>query len=82
MNIREIIKGFKKNKITQQIIANSLGISKQNMANKMKRGTFSISELNKIGELDGMNLAFVPKEITYDEIILITPIEVEEEKTL
>ena len=78
MNIAEIIKGFKKNKITQQMIADELGISKQNMANKLKRGTFSISELNKIGDLTEMKLAFVPNTIINDEMILITPMETEE----
>lgn len=73
MNIKDIIKGLKSQKITQVDIANRLGIKKQNLSNKLTRGTFSIEDLNKIGEMLGMSLAFVPYDMINEDMIIIDP---------
>ena len=75
MNIKDIIKGLKAQKITQVDIANKLGIKKQNLNNKLTRGTFSIEELNKIGEMLGMSLAFVPNDKISEDMIVIDPMQ-------
>lgn len=52
----------KTKKVTQLEMAETLGISKQNFSNKVKRNTFSPDELVKIADKMGMDLAFVDKD--------------------
>lgn len=51
-------------KVTNQEMADALGISKQNFSNKIQRNTFSPDELVKIAELLDMEIAFVDKKAT------------------
>lgn len=51
-------------KVTNQEMADALGISKQNFSNKIQRNTFSPDELVKIAELLDMEIAFIDKNVT------------------
>lgn len=50
-------------KVTNQEMADALGISKQNFSNKIQRNTFSPDELVKIAELLDMEIAFIDKKL-------------------
>ena len=66
MAVSDTIKQIAKLKGTsQKEIAESLGLTKQNMSNKMKRNTFSPDELVQIAEAVGMKLAFVDTDSKY-----------------
>lgn len=52
----------KEKKVTQQEMADTLGISKQNFSNKVQRNTFSPDELVKIAKMLNMEIAFIDKE--------------------
>ena len=54
-------------KVTNQEMADALGISKQNFSNKIKRNTFSPDELVKIAELLDMEIAFIDKKATVND---------------
>ena len=65
MAISDIIKQIAKAKGTsQKELGEKLGLTKQNMNNKMKRNTFSPDELAQIAESVGMKLAFVDADMT------------------
>lgn len=49
-------------KVTNQEMADALGISKQNFSNKIQRNTFSPDELVKIAEMLDMEIAFIDKK--------------------
>ena len=70
MNVREYIKicCIKRGNITEAELARRTGQTPQNMNNKYKRGTFKISELEKIAEALGADLkiAFIDKETGID----------------
>lgn len=57
----------KDKKVTQLEMAETLGISKQNFSNKVQRNTFSPDELVEIANFLGMEIAFVDKELCYEE---------------
>ena len=52
-------------KITKKDIADHLGISRQNLVNKLKRDTFSPQELSKIAEKLGCELLLRDDENEY-----------------
>ena len=52
----------KEKKVTQQEMADTFGISKQNFSNKVQRNTFSPDELVKIAKMLNMEIAFIDKE--------------------
>ena len=53
------------NLMTLQLeMAQTLGISKQNVSNKVKRNTFSPDELVKIADMLEMEIAFIDKSAT------------------
>ena len=54
-------------KVTNQEMADALGISKQNFSNKIQRNTFSPDELVKIAELLDMDIAFIDKKATVND---------------
>ena len=54
-------------KVTNQEMADALGISKQNFSNKIQRNTFSPDELVKIAELLDMEIAFIDKKATVND---------------
>ena len=57
MNIsKEIKKMLIDNDMTQTELANKLGTSQGNLANKMKRNNFSVNEMNDIAEALGYDL--------------------------
>ena len=61
--LKETFKAIsKEKKVTQQEMADTLGISKQNFSNKVKRNTFSPDELVKIAKMLNMEIAFIDKE--------------------
>lgn len=61
--LKETFKAIsKEKKVTQQEMADKLGISKQNFSNKVQRNTFSPDELVKIADLLDMEIAFIDKE--------------------
>lgn len=63
MTISEFIKlRLKEIKLTQSELANKLGISKQNMNNKLSRDNFSSMELSQIAEI--LNVEFIFKNET------------------
>ena len=51
----------KSRNVTNQEMADILGISKQNFSNKIQRNTFSPDELVKIAEALNMEIAFIDK---------------------
>ena len=53
----------KDRKVTQLDMANTLGISKQNFSNKVKRNTFSPEELVKIADSLNMEIRFIDKDV-------------------
>ncbi len=53
---------YRDKKVTQQEMAETLGISKQNFSNKVQRNTFSPDELVKIADMLNMNIAFIDKD--------------------
>ena len=61
--LKETFKAIsKEKKVTQQEMADTLGISKQNFSNKVQRNTFSPDELVKIAKMLNMEIAFIDKE--------------------
>ena len=61
--IKETFKAISEDKkVTQLEMANTIGISKQNFSNKIKRNTFSPDELVTIAEMLDMELAFIDKK--------------------
>lgn len=61
--LKETFKAIsKEKKVTQQEMADTLGISKQNFSNKVQRNTFSPDELVKIEKMLNMEIAFIDKE--------------------
>ena len=63
MTISEFIKlRLKEIELTQSELANKLGISKQNMNNKLSRDNFSSMELCQIAEI--LNVEFIFKNET------------------
>lgn len=54
-------------KITQQEMAEALGISKQNFSNKVQRNTFSPDELIKIADMLDMKIVFVDKNAVIED---------------
>ena len=54
-------------KVTNQEMADALGISKQNFSNKIQRNTFSPDELVNIAELLDMEIAFIDKKATVND---------------
>ena len=53
---------YRDKKVTQQEMAETLGISKQNFSNKVQRNTFSPDELVKIADMLNMNIVFIDKD--------------------
>lgn len=57
----------KSKKVTQQEMAEALGISKQNFSNKVQRNTFSPDELVKIADMLDMKIAFIDKNAVIED---------------
>lgn len=53
---------LKKENVTQVELANKLGITTNNLNNKIQRNNFPMRELVEIASALGMNLMLVPKE--------------------
>ena len=66
MDVREYIRlcCVKRGNITEAELARRTGQTPQNMNNKYKRGTFKVSELEKVAEALGaeLQISFVDKE--------------------
>lgn len=66
MDVREYIRlcCVKRGNITEAELARRTGQTPQNMHNKYKRGTFKVSELEKVAEALGaeLQISFVDKE--------------------
>lgn len=60
--IKELLKV---KKISQTELSEQLGMTKQNLSNKLNRNTFSPDELVKIAHILDMELAFVDGEEKY-----------------
>lgn len=62
MALKDIFIEIEKSRnVTNQEMADILGISKQNFRNKIQRNTFSPDELVKIAEALNMEIAFIDK---------------------
>lgn len=67
--LKETFKAIsKEKKVTQQEMADALGISKQNFSNKVQRNTFSPDELVKIADMLDMKIAFIDKNADIEGI--------------
>lgn len=67
MALKDTFKAISKDKkVTQLDMANTLGISKQNFSNKVKRNTFSPEELAKIADSLNMEIGFIDRDAQID----------------
>ena len=67
MTIKKILEDYKENgeSITQNDLANVLGMTKQSFSNKMKRDSFTVEDMTKIASFLDMQVILKKGETEY-----------------